>query len=534
MRANLSMGEHMNTNQNRRPTHSTVRARLHLRSPTDKTEPTIGAGPASKFSHPPVPLLLVPVLLGLSIIACSAILPSPSPTATEAVQPTARPPTATVSINPSETSPAVAQQDLNPAGPWWVFSSQEGLFAVNPDGSGLTELYPDQIPAPYTMRIRVAPSGSHLAFITGPNLREPTMRVITLPDPEYAVELPLTTAETRPGSGEGAGDMSVEAVRAITEQSSLAFSPDGLSLAFVGAIDGPTSDLYLLSMEDNEITRLSDGPSHAYQPVWSPDGQFIVHTGARTFGTGAGYTMEGVWAARADDTGVLSLYDPSDSNAEEIVGWTDDETFLVHSWNPDCGPNNLRTFSVESQRTNELWPGYFQHIAFDPVNARAAIGKTFEDCKPEGQSGLFHVPTDGSGALEVVEDQPDSMIWSPNAELIFASTAHGVLAVDSLGQFIDLDVPQGAQGFPAAAPGSRDLAWSGSGLWVGKLLGSIDNPPMQIYDRPVDSVSWDLNGEALFFFAERGLYMAQLPDFTPNLVAEGLDNRGDFQAWVIP
>ena len=309
---------------------------------------------------------------------------------------------------------------------------------------------------------------------------------------------------------------------------------DGRYLTFMGTIDGPTSDLHLFSLENYETTRLTSGPSQAYQPVWSPDGKHIVHTGVRTFGTGAGYSMEGMWAALADDSRVVTLYDPSRSSSEEVIGWVNNQTFVVHSWNPDCGPNNLRTFNIETKERDELWSGSFHAVAFNLSNAVAVLGITNEECSPDGRLGLYHVPADGRPPTRIVEDKVYQIIWSQEANLFLASTEFGILAIDSSGQFIDLDMPLGAHAFPAVAPGSKDLAWSGDSLWIGPLLGSIDNPPQEKVNEPVYTVAWDPNGQSVIFFADSGLYVAQQPDYTHLLVAEGLDNRNGYSGWVMP
>ena len=100
-----------------------------------------------------------------------------------------------------------------------------------------------------------------------------------------------------------------------------------------------------------------------------------------------------------------------------------------------------------------------------------------------------------------------------------------VIAVDSMGQFIDLDMPEGAQVFPAVASGSRDLAWPGEAFWIGSLLGSIDNPPVEIFSEPVYRVTWTPDGESVIFFSGSSLYTAQKPDYAPDLIADGMDNQ---------
>ena len=460
--------------------------------------------------------------------------------------PTSPPPTLT-SITAGETSPTTEIEDtstdeiqgepdkpLSDVGPLWVFSTADGLFAVNPDGSSLTRFYQGPINPPYSRQILAAPSGGHIAYLTGNNFANTTLRITKFSGTQLDIEIPLTSAESEPGAGSMPGDPEVEAVRAMTEVQSLAFSPDGSYLAFMGAIDGPTSDLYLISLDDQQITWLTDGPSQGYQPVWSPDGKYIVHTGVRTFGTGAGYSMTGVWAARADDSGVVTLYDPSESGSEEILGWVNDQTFLVHSWDAVCGPKNLRTYNIETNEDVVLWPGYFQSITFNPSNAVAVLSYWMEGCNPDTETGLYLVPTDGRASLRIVGDRVTLVSWSQEANLILAMSEFGILAVDSNGQFINLDRPPGADPFPAVAPGSKDLAWPGDSLWIGPLLGSIDHPPQEIFSEPVYSVTWDPSGQYMLFFADSGLYTAQKPDYVPILIAEGLDNRNGYTGWVMP
>ncbi len=483
-----------------------------------------------------------PIILNVILVAILSIFAGACSTSEPPAPPPILTPIAAIETSPTkeaEDAPTDEIQEepdkpLADVGPLWVFSTADGLFAVHPDGSGLTRFYQGPINPPYSRQILAAPSDGYIAYLTGNNFANTTLRITKFSGTQLDIEIPLTSDESEPGAESMPGDPEVEAVRAMTEGQSLAFSPDGSYLAFMGAIDGPTSDLYLISLKDQQITWLTDGPSQGYQPVWSPDGKYIVHTGVRTFGTGAGYSMMGVWAARADGSGVVTLYDPSKSGSEEIMGWVDTQTFLVHSWDAVCGPKNLRTYNIETKERVVLWPGYFQSITFNPSNAVAVLSYWMEGCNPDTEKGVYLVPTDGRDPLLVVEDKVTLVTWSQEANLILAMSEFGVLAIDSNGQFINLDRPHGADPFPAVAPGSKDLAWPGDSLWIGPLLGSIDNPPQEIFTESVYTVTWDPSGVYVLFFAENGLYSAQKPDYIPILITEGLDNQNGYSGWVMP
>ena len=430
-----------------------------------------------------------------------------------------------VTVTPNEIQ-EIPDKPLSDEGPWWVFSTPEGLFAINPDGSGLTQFYFGPINSPWARQILISPHGGYLAYLVGESY-DATLRINQFPWRTLITETPLLSYSD---------ELDMDAMRAIVEQQSMAFSPDGQSLAFMAAIDGPTSDLYVFSLDTYDITRLTNGPSQAYQPVWSPDGKYIVHTGVSAFGTGAGSTMTGVWASIPETTDALTLYDPSGSGSERIIGWVDDQTFVVHSWDIMCGSGNLRTFNIETQESSILWADSFRAAAFDPVNEVAVLISNDGECSPDAGAGLYHVPTNGNKPFRFLEFTWSQVIWSEDANLFLVSNVLGshVIAVDLYGQFIDLDMPQGAQVFPAVAPGSRDLAWAGDSLWIGALLGSIENPPQVIFNEPVYTVTWTPDGESVIFFSDSGLYIAHQPDYTPILIAEGLDNRNGYSDWVVP
>ena len=477
-------------------------------------------------------LVMIIFIIGIVVISCSPVsepLPMKETPTKSIIE---IPPTIeqlsieeTDAVTPDE-SQEIPQKPLSSDGPWWVFSTPEGLFAINPDGSGLTQFYFGLVNPPYARQILTAPSGGYLAYHIGEGF-ETTLKITNFPWRTLITEKPLLSFDI---------DLDMETMRAITEAQSMAFSPDGRFLAFTGAIDGPTSDLYLFSLDSFVTTQLTDGPSQAYQPVWSPDGKYIVHTGVSSFGTGAGSLMTGIWAAQADNSNIVTLYDPSGSGSEKIIGWVDYQTFVVHSWDASCGAYNLRTFNIETKESSKLWAESFRTVAFNPSKAVALLSSNAGECSPDDGVGIYQVSTDGNSPWRIIEESGPQIIWSQDANLFLASGDFGSwsIAVDSMGQSIDLDMPHGAQVFPAVAPGSRDLAWAGESLWIGPLLGSIDNPPNLIFNEPVYTVTWAPNGQSVIFFAESGLYIAHKPDYTPLLIARGLDNRNGYSDWIYP
>ncbi|NIM96411.1 MAG: hypothetical protein GTO18_22150 [Anaerolineales bacterium] len=493
-------------------------------------------------------LTLILLLICFVLIGCGGGQ-TVSPTSPTIAPPTEAPaePTSVPTLPPEITETPLPAQiptpdpntPLSEEGPWWVFSREDVLWIVNPDGSGLRKLTEGQ---DIITRLGdgLALQGGHLAYITGnERVYGLTLNLLSLPSGETRVITPLTSPETEPDIENPTFDESFEAASAVTFQKSIDWAPDGKQLAFLGVMEGPTSDLYTYSIDDEVITQLSDGPTQAIRPLWDPIGKYILHAGVSTMGSGAGLGMEGFWAASADGSGFNSLFEPSEISGDEIVvGWNAPDTFVMFTWS-QMGNRDLRSVNVETGESQVHFQGCFnEEMAMDESTGIVllAISEYGANCIDGLLQGLYLVPTDGGPFLRIVEDDASYILWSDEAGLFLALTKNGVLAVAPSGDFIDLNVPEGTSWFPEVASGTKQLAWTGdSGVWIGPLLGSIDQPPQQIFTEETWTAAWASEGEHLLFItAEGSLYVAHSPDFTPVLVAEGVTSGGADSAWVWP
>ncbi len=361
-------------------------------------------------------------MLCLTVCSCAAVSPaSPTVTPVVKVRPSQTPtpsspdtPTATATLAPepaatnTTTPTATPQATLSVSGPWVLILNQDGIWAVNEDGSGLTHLTRDVVP-----HRTISVSGRWIAYVTDveagfdPESRGGlTLKVLSLPEGVVHTVTELQIPNVTGDSSEDLRFSAEQVYRAVIfEGGGLAWSPDGSSLAFISGHEGVSADLYVYSRDPQEITRLTDGPSQAYQISWSPDSRYIFHTGASNFGTGAGYVMVGVWVARADGTGVRSLYEPDPrTGAEVLVDWVAVDTALVHSWRPDCGGNNLITVNVASGEMQVVWPDYFNQAAYNPETGAILIDAQDIDCNSESASG-FYVMEPGRTEIEKVSGE---------------------------------------------------------------------------------------------------------------------------------
>jgi dipeptidyl aminopeptidase/acylaminoacyl peptidase len=434
------------------------------------------------------------------------------------------PPTQTVAIMP--------QTPLSGEGPWLLIPADNGLWIANQDGSGLTHLTEEN---DINLRKSLSPNGDLLAFvapIVPDETTWPELFIMQLPSGDLTHVASLF-APTDTLSWE-IGDPSYEATRAIA-MSAPVWSPDGRQLAFMGAQDGPTSDLYVYSLDDGRIDRLTDGPSQGYKPSWSPDGKWIVHTGAESFGTGAGYNMNGIWAASADRMDVRTLY-PIDENGgdEVIVGWNANDTIIVHSWNMQCESQNLRAVNVETSEVSTLWGNWFIYgVSFDPVSKSMLVAMRDDAawCEDSGYAaGTYLIREDRDREPERVADLGFHR-YDPQANLFFIITQEDrtLTAVTPDGEIVF--TPSGLPGMPASAPGGDVWAWAGRDSKYGPLgvwVGSPQEEAHQILEERATSPAWSPDGNTLFFVSEDEdtLYAAFAPEFTPIMVSDHLKGIG--------
>lgn len=406
---------------------------------------------------------------------------------------------------------------------------------MNPDGSGLT-LILDRSGASAdarAYRYQPSPTGGTLALLEIEDRN-------TLTTPELSL-LELPEGRVTPITKLLPGDIDLDALErpeyeqaldrwaAVGMWNRMAWSPDGRWLAFNGAQDGPSSDLYLYSVANGSTTRLTDGPTESVSPVWSPDGQRIVHGAVERLYfdySGSGYQYTSVWLVEADGSGVKLLFNSQIVGFEEVLGWLSNTTLLMDTntpnENPFCGYHDLRTVDVESGDITPVMEAGYIARDFDPESRTVLFG-VVEDpyCEADLQPGLYVLDVEsGLPPLRFVEDEAYEVVWSPEAALFFVKTEHGALAADGLGQFIDLVVPEETVGLPLVAPGSRQLAWTGDELWIGTLSDEIDKPPRRIFSGHIWEARWSPDGEQLLFITGDGVYVAESPDFTPTLVIE--------------
>ncbi len=234
----------------------------------------------------------------------------------------------------------------------------------------------------------------------------------------------------------------------VEQPLSPAWSPDGRTLAFSGNREG-RFDLFLLDLETNDVSQLTDDEIYDGSPAWSPDGKSLVFSSviagyAKLFRVGLGDPAQRFQLTQGESNEVDAVYSPGGKR----VYFTSDRS----------GANNIFSLDLESgeirQHTNSLtgcfmptvlapaegaerlvytayWKGRFDlyrldieepitqptvveegaGLALEPLAAEElprfepAIEVTIDEANKEGYRGKKFFLEDISGGLGVSDDQ---------------------------------------------------------------------------------------------------------------------------------
>jgi eukaryotic-like serine/threonine-protein kinase len=180
-----------------------------------------------------------------------------------------------------------------------------------------------------------------------------------------------------------------------------AWSPDGKHIAFTSLRDG-SSQIYVLNLEDNQVTQLTRKiedtaqPDWSAQPAWSPDGKQIVYTAHSRL-----TETKQIWLMSATGDNKVNLLPRGTELWNFLPAWSTDGTTILFS---------------ETQGAQALgWIMRYNILTTNVSHLRAAALGTHGDYSPDGQwviyesidskhanridYDIYYIKADGSGAI---------------------------------------------------------------------------------------------------------------------------------------
>jgi dipeptidyl aminopeptidase/acylaminoacyl peptidase len=408
------------------------------------------------------------------------------------------------------------------------------VWISNPDGSYLTQIISFPIENHYDLHRLISPQGDRMAVVVNSDGALDLLD-ISIPGGEPRHITQLITLSDEDLAMNPTSDKAF-ALYAVRDYDNIAWQPgSGRLLAFMGAMDGPTSDLYLYDTESQVLTQITHGGSQAVFPTWSPDGKYILHFGVSwrpPFGGAiVGHTnLDGIWAVRAADGGILTMPAPK-SVTLNFVGWQDEGHYITYDSDPDCYSKNLRSVEVSSGKTTPITDlSFYYGVARSPENG-AFLFAGAAGCPSSPGEGVFLLPPGAATPAKLLDKKAYQVEWMPENRAFWAYP-EALFSADGSLKYLP---PLYDKSFHPAISRKGYQAWEVIENQKGRVEVSTDGRDWRtLLEGHVNAMTWDpLSGETLLIVLEDGtLYSASYPGFAPQ--AMGTITGGASQVIWLP
>jgi hypothetical protein len=533
---------------------------------------TVSCGTTIEQTKPSQPDLPQPTFTSPSASPSAELTPTPTP-----AQPTTTPTNAFLtSSTPKPPTPTGISDELSPAdlityketqeayartslltpsptptldvlltenGPWLVNRTNEDLILMNFDGTGLTRMTIDTGPHwDWGSSIStISASGNWLALTTGyrpeSNGASPpynlAILLLQLPPEKFIRKIPVLSPELSLQVKQETNWFQNDFLFPLLNTPML-WSPDGRYLAFVAALDGPSSDLYVYDIAMDQIRRLTDGPNQAWLMGWSPDSQWILHIEATGFLFDHGSTIgqpitTAVWVASPDGNQIKKVRDVDDE-IPELQGWLSPTVYVEQMlrYHPPYR-YNIREVDIRTGEITSIYPCFGSVMDTTKDEEVVLWSDGFEEswlgslphenmCGNPLPSGLY-VFRDGNSFP--VPQEISRARWDTNLEKFLLSTSKGVEMWDLYGQLTMTFSEEGC--VPKVSPDGQWLAF-----WF--PCDEYDQPSQRIrfydsqgdllkeVDIELDHFSWHPDSSGIFFKDGDQLWFLPRQDGEPFLI----------------
>jgi hypothetical protein len=276
-------------------------------------------------------------------------------------------------------------------------------------------------------------------------------------------------------------------------------------------------------MQSGKISQLTNGPSQAVEPNWSPDGQYVLHHGgtwvAPFGGAIGGYNrLDGVWAVRVSDGKVITEPKPG-GLLGNFVGWQDNTHYITYDSDEQCFSKNLRTVDVITGKTIPLMDLSFYYRPVRSPENQAILFAGAAGCPDSVGEGTFLLLPGQSTPTKLIDKRGYEVNWLPESR-VFQAYPEALFSADGKTRY---DPPVYDKSFHPAISKQGFQAWQVIENQQGRVVVKVGNDDWKtIMDGSVDELIWDpISGNTLLITLKDGsLYAASSPDFTPQKMGE--------------
>ncbi len=197
-------------------------------------------------------------------------------------------------------------------------------------------------------------------------------------------------------------------------------SPDGKRILF-SSERGGNRDLYVVNAEGGGLARLTSDSAHDEAPTWSPDGRRIAFASYRQ----GNYD---IYVANADGRGVSPL--TTSLAWEGSPAWSPDGRWIAFV-SDQTGHYEIYVIGSDGSELTRLTEGGSDHGAptWSPDGSRLAFHAVDSASPPGGRPrrSIFVVDADGGHLTRLTDATADDVdpAWTPDGRILFASNRGG-------------------------------------------------------------------------------------------------------------
>ncbi|PHQ64098.1 MAG: hypothetical protein COC10_02655 [Sphingobium sp.] len=161
------------------------------------------------------------------------------------------------------------------------------------------------------------------------------------------------------------------------------------------------------------------GLAGAFQPCWSPDGEWIAFGLGYWFNERSTMTAA-LWRVRRDGAGAEQLTDGSLHSGFPSYS-ADGKEIVFRVWSES--EKGLRVLNLDTRKTRVLTTGLDNLPGWSPDGKRIVFTRKRED----GNFDIYTIKPDGSGLFRCT-DHPSSdghAVWSPDGRIMWSGSQHG-------------------------------------------------------------------------------------------------------------
>lgn len=466
--------------------------------------------------------------------------PTITTTPTKSQTKTPRP---TDTATPTATSYPEPAVPLSSAGPWLIFKADEYLWAMNQDGTGLTRLTNERI---CTFAVRpnsTVQSGLDIAYATS-----------------LDGQCQSTPWESHPGSLKILSGPERNVTTLVYNLSQgvkgMDWSPSGSKLAFVGAMDDTSTNMFVYDFATAQATRIAVTEENDYIIGWSSDERYVIHE-TSVFGF-MGYSATlGVWSSRADASGVTQLVGTLENqwiDNVNLVGWQSPTEMIVtlDQWvsGENVSNTDVRIINIETGSYTTPIREPVLDMAYSPKHNLFLTTK--EIAPPPNRLLVFHHNGD---RREISGYTIKEVRWLSAYDAFLGQTPDGrTYLISPDGTVVEIPTPKWDtydsrfinSHSVIVSPNDQWWAWfhsrwttasSASELWVGPAkaqppvrlstsLGPDSSKPIRVYD-----IMWSPDSQYLLWRSSQDIYVAKAPEFEISQIGSTLAAMSPVQGW---